>query len=123
MEIEFSNQVLNKHFVVTVDGFKLNSREESQLEDNGALVVDFGGTFDDEDSIQFTLPTREVRLPEGSPITTKFSVDELTAPVAAEQSKFYISAMQTKIQEALDLWMSFDYASHESKSVITLTAS
>lgn len=120
MEITFDIAALDNHFVVTVGPIKLNAQEQSQRASLGPFLVDFGGTFNDGDTIDFTLPSKQVRVPDEMPQTAKFSIEALTAAVAADQATYYKSVIQTRIQAALNTWMAFDPVPYEGKTVVTI---
>jgi hypothetical protein len=122
MEITFNISALDNHFVVTVGPIKLNANEQAQRTSLGPFLVDFGGTFDNSDDIDFTLPTKQVRVPDEIPQTVKFSIETLTAAVAAAHATYYQTIIQARIQAALNTWMAFDPIPFEGNTVVTITA-
>lgn len=121
MEITFQIKAVDNHFLVVVGPAVLNASEAEQRAAAGPMLVDFGGTFGEEQD-EFLLPTRQVSLPDNLPQTVKFSSDELGGAEAAARAAAYRTGIESKIQESLNAWMSFRPSSYEERTVVTLVA-
>ncbi len=104
MDITWTTEPVENHWVVSLNFVSFNGAEQDQLAAFGPFTIDTGGSFGSGGSA-FTLATNEVAVPTGLPVRIRFSIDELTNAVAVARAATWEAAVRTRLQEALTAWM------------------
>lgn len=120
MQVTFDRKPVDDNWVVSMSIDALNPREREQLAGFGPFLLDVGGTFV-SGGTSFALPTKEVMVPTEFPQKVLFSVETLTAQVAATQAAVWEALMEARLQDALTDWLAFDPTTTTSRRTVTIT--
>lgn len=119
MQATFDRRPIDDNWVASLSIDSLNAKELEQLAAFGGFLLDVGGSFVDG-AVSFSLPVKEVLVPSDFPQKVLFSVEALTAAVAAAQAEAWETVMETRLQAALTAWMTFDPTAGTSHRTVTI---
>lgn len=119
MQTTFDRHPADDNWVVSLSIDSLNARELEQFAAFGGFIVDVGGAIVDG-QVSYSLPVKEVIVPTDFPQKVLFSVESLTATVASAQAEAWETVMETRLQEALTEWLTFDPTTGTSRRTLTI---